>query len=583
MKLISHHRIGSSLLVLLVVVAVIGNGCSEIAEEGIEHVAKKFRRTLDFEGTVRLSEDKKRITSAVGKGAKAYRGTPSQMASRFLNENLDLFGLTSGLADLRVVNEKARQFGANVEFQQLFNGLPVENGHIQINFDREGHVVHVVNSYTPHADALDRISVSKEQAVETVISEFLRTTAESPSKEEQHQETPSGKTVSREDLKLESSKVDDVVFARDGRLHRAYRISLIAVRPFGIKQFVTDANSGEILHTRNFVYNWVDGQAQVFKPNPVNSVNNEELFKFGGLTSVSTNNPNPYFTVPLRELEDSTEPCTLRGPFVVLEDIELPKNTPPCGSEANGFSFSFTREAPEFEDVMIYYHIDSMQRYIQKELLFKDVMNRPLRVDAHGLHGENNSRYVSTPEPGQGYLAFGGGGVEDAEDADVIAHEYGHAIQDNQAPSEYSVAGEPRAMGEGFSDYWAASFYARETLEHKHQVGCLMEWEVNPTRCHRHTDDGPPASSYHRDFKEWVNGRIWSRALFEIFTQLGKQTADSLIIQSHFNFSGSTFKAGADAIIAADVQRFAGSNKAKLCQIFVEREIYKTDDCASKD
>jgi hypothetical protein len=26
------------------------------------------------------------------------------------------------------------------------------------------------------------------------------------------------------------------------------------------------------------------------------------------------------------------------------------------------------------------------------------------------------------------------GGVDDAEDADVILHEYGHAIQDNQVP-----------------------------------------------------------------------------------------------------------------------------------------------------
>src|SRR5688572_19904991 len=330
MKLL-HQRIGSSLLVLLVVVAVIGNGCSEIAEEGIEHVAKKIGQTLDFDGPVRLS-DKKRITSAVGKGKKAYRGTPSQMASRFLNENLDLFGLTSGLGELRVLNEKARQFGANVEFQQSFNGLPVENGRIQINFDPEGHVVHVVNSYTPPEGALDGISISKGQAEETVITEFLRTTRETPSKEEQNQETPSGKTVSRDELKLESSKVDDVFFAKNGRLHRAYRISIIAVRPFGIKQFVTDANSGEILLTKNFVYNWVDGQAQVFMPNPVNSVNNTELIKFGGLTSISTNNPNPYFTVALRELEASTEPCTLHGPFVVLEVIELPKNTPPCGS-----------------------------------------------------------------------------------------------------------------------------------------------------------------------------------------------------------------------------------------------------------
>ena len=593
MKIFSDRRIRSLLMVFLVVIAVFGNGCEDIVEEGAEHLLKRVLERQDFGEIVRLSDDKKRVISFVGKGKKAFQGIPSGMASQFLKENRDLFGLKADdLTDLRVLNENARPFGANVEFQQIWKGLPVENGRIQINFDQQGHVVQVVNSYTPTTDDLDQTSIPKEQAVETAINEFLRITPDNPSdseeqetKTEQPQNNPAGNTVSRDQLRLkEDPKVDDVFVDRNGRLHRAYRISINALLPFGSKQFVTDANSGEILHTRNFVPTSVDGQGEVFMPNPVNSQNKTDLGdRRDSDEAVSTNNPNPYFTVQLLGLEASTQPFQLRGPFVVLEDIEPPENTPPEKSDPNGFSFK--RNADEFEEVMIYFHIDRMQRYIQ-ELGFMNVMNRRLSVDAHGVDKEDNCHYFATPETlGKGYLAFGDGGTDGAEDGDVIAHEYGHAIQDNQAPGKYSGVGEPLAMGEGFGDYWAFSSFFDDTITNDYIVNghddrCLMEWDAVIKGCRRRIDEGPPATSFNSNLDPHQNGAIWSQTLFEIFKKLGKKTTDRLIIQSHFNISGGTFRAGADAIIAANLQLFSAqpnviaSNKAKLCEVFIQREIF---------
>ena len=52
-------------------------------------------------------------------------------------------------------------------------------------------------------------------------------------------------------------------------------------------------------------------------------------------------------------------------------------------------------------------------------------------------------------------LRFGKGGVDDAEDAEVILHEYGHAIHDSQ---NFSFATEEAgAISEGFGDYWAVT------------------------------------------------------------------------------------------------------------------------------
>jgi zinc metalloprotease ZmpB len=50
------------------------------------------------------------------------------------------------------------------------------------------------------------------------------------------------------------------------------------------------------------------------------------------------------------------------------------------------------------------------------------------------------------------------GGVDDAEDADVILHEYGHALLEASAPGLLLNGGEGRAIHEGWSDYWAASY-----------------------------------------------------------------------------------------------------------------------------
>lgn len=79
---------------------------------------------------------------------------------------------------------------------------------------------------------------------------------------------------------------------------------------------------------------------------------------------------------------------------------------------------------------MIYQVIDSNQHYIQS-LGIGDIYKKQIRVDPHGYNGEELSAY----DPIKNYLVFGEGDVGDAEDADIILHEYGHAIQVAQAPT----------------------------------------------------------------------------------------------------------------------------------------------------
>jgi hypothetical protein len=70
-------------------------------------------------------------------------------------------------------------------------------------------------------------------------------------------------------------------------------------------------------------------------------------------------------------------------------------------------------------------------------------------------YGADNSFATDHPST---ELRFGNGGVDDAEDAEVILHEYGHAIHFSQ---NFSFDGEGGAISDGFGDYCARREHGR--------------------------------------------------------------------------------------------------------------------------
>lgn len=537
---------------------------------------KEFFRMNNSGWAFRLSSDKRRVVSLVGRRTKPYSGEPLEKATQFLKEHARLFGFDFNLDNFRLVTSRVTKFSAHIEFQQIFKQLPVDNGRVQINFDKEGRVVQFVSSVTPTASAVDRVTISKDRAIQIAIQEFLRTTlVYSDITDEQRKR--GGTLVPQSDLYLKAPpRVEDVFFAKKERLRTAYKIHINAAKPFGIKEFVIDANNSDVLQTRNFVATNVEGTGQVFIPNPVNSLNDSSIRDY---SFPSFHNPNPYFTVPLLGLATVGSDGALQGSFVILQNIEDPDNTPPTA--ASPFDFSFERSNKSFQEVMVYYHITRNQLYVQG-LGLADILNRPIPVDAHGSSFDV-SQYVGEATSSLAkHILFGEGGVDDAEDGDVIIHEYAHALQDDQAPGRYSAVGYPEAMREGFGDYWAFSSFDCETVAHGHDRYCIGEWN-NVPNCLRRVD----RNVYGDDFDEYAtphtNGLIWSRTLLEIYMKLGKTIADRLILQSHFNVPDIpqllTFESGAEAIIAADMELYYGGHIGDLCRAFRSRHIYDGSKC----
>jgi len=212
-------------------------------------------------------------------------------------------------------------------------------------------------------------------------------------------------------------------------------------------------------------------------------------------------------------------------------------------------SFLYDRSSDGFSETMGYYYLDYAERYIQS-LGFSNINNRQ-QVFSVNRYRWDNSFY----SPNNKEITLGLGGVDDAEDADVILHEYGHSIQDNQVPGFGSTL-EAGSMGEGFGDYWAGSVGAQ--FSGGFQDTCLAEWDAvsysstNPP-CLRRLDG---TKHYPEDVAGEVHddGEIWSAALWQIRGAIGRAKADTVVLQHHFLLSPSaTFNQAADALVTSAI------------------------------
>ena len=80
---------------------------------------------------------------------------------------------------------------------------------------------------------------------------------------------------------------------------------------------------------------------------------------------------------------------------------------------------------------MAYYWVTEAQKYFQS-LGFGANIRPPINMESQDVRinqwGQDNSYSWDKHD----VMRFGKGGVDDAEDAEVILHEYGHAVQDDR-------------------------------------------------------------------------------------------------------------------------------------------------------
>lgn len=330
----------------------------------------------------------------------------------------------------------------------------------------------------------------------------------------------------------------------------AFRVRLATQAPFADPELFVGAGDGRVLEARDRAVR-ADGTGLVFDPNPVVTLNDPRLSDGNDAASATLDGARASVTLPRL---DGTG--VLRGDFVDAQRQNGRAN------EAS-LAFAYDRADDRFEEVMAYFHLDRTQARIQA-LGFTNVNGDRQRVYVNAMPDDNSFFSPQTDE-----IWTGQGGVDDGEDADVVVHEYGHAIQHDQVPN--FGFGDGASMGEGFGDYMATSFEPSGAAD----PDCVGDWDAtayspsNPP-CLRRVD-GRGHAPEDLVGESHADGEIWSAALVSLLRELGADTMDTLVLEHHFALrSNETFEGAVFSMLAADADLFAGVNEPALTRTFVE-------------
>ncbi|MDI1459854.1 M36 family metallopeptidase [Catellatospora sp. KI3] len=303
----------------------------------------------------------------------------------------------------------------------------------------------------------------------------------------------------------------------------------------------------------------------VFHPNPVQQLGLQNLADDKDADSAAF--AAAYRRVVLTDLDGSG---TLTGAYVAVKS-----KTGQRALAVNGAYADWHRDKDQFEQVMGYYWVTTAQHYLQ-HLGFGSTL-RPvnqrqieLRIDQYG--GDN-----SFFREDKANITLGKGGVDDAEDAEVIIHEYGHSVQDGQVPG-FGTTLESGAIGEGFGDYlsvvvtdWATGV-PTATAE-----ACVADWDsasyTAAPHCLRRLDGN---KVYPADVRGEVHadGEIWSRALWDVHNALGDVKGSTVVIEAQFDFAvDTTFHDAALKTVATAQRLYGNAAAAQVRAAFTARGI----------
>ena len=315
------------------------------------------------------------------------------------------------------------------------------------------------------------------------------------------------------------------------------------------------------------------GAGSVFKVNPVQSSGNESLTdqKDSG-TAVPT---SEYATVQLRNLDGSGN---LVGKWANVRST----TGVPAYSPTNTFVYS--RDDDRFEQVMAYFWVNQAQEYLQS-LGFGSTL-RPVNAESQDIRIDQYGVDNSFSWDKHDYIKFGKGGVDDAEDAEVIVHEYGHAVHDAQVPG-FGTSPDAGSIGEAFGDYLSVTVGLAADQQYgwpvKAPEPCVADWDsISYTstvpHCLRRLDTNRVLED--RTGEVHFDGTIWSAALWDIrqrYVALGFTTRDwdRTLIDSQFDYAPDT--SFSDAARATYVKALANQGPAAAAAVkaaFGARHIY---------
>jgi len=233
---------------------------------------------------------------------------------------------------------------------------------------------------------------------------------------------------------------------------------------------------------------------------------------------------------------------------------------------------------------MAYFWVNQAQEYLQ-QLGFDGqhlpaIAHQPMDVKIDQFGGDNS---YETDKPFR--LRFGKGGVDDAEDGEVIVHEYGHAVHQSQVPG-FGTSLQAGSIGEAWGDYFGVTVGLDAAAHYGWPVNapedCPMDWDSTaytpgPIHCIRGFHAGLTVADAIGEVH--YDGQIWSQALWEIRKRyaglgLGTRAWDTTLVLSQFDYAVDTsFDAAATATYRVALARDGAAAAAAVKSAFAARGI----------
>ncbi len=502
--------------------------------------------------------------------------TGADLARAFLRQNAAVYALPADLGNLTLVQEQVSLVATHYRFQQHVDGLTVVGGEIVVSIDHDTKSIYRVynNTYPVDLAAVpSAVSLDEEDAYDVAWADLAV-----------HGEL------------MDAPKAELIIVPRGKTFELVWQVYLGVQAPFGYWQVRVDAQSGRVLEVKDIALTrkpktvapakytgpiderqasfaryahreairtadrqrltnkarLAEGTAVTFDPDPRTTLNNESLVDNSPASAFTP----AYLNRNLSGLELTSGTYRLNGPWVNIINFEAPNTAP--STTANG-NWTAIRGNNAFNDAMTYFHLHQNQIWIQS-LGFTGatgIQEGSIGADSDGLNGDDNSHYI----PGSNRIAFGHGCVDDNEDADVILHEYGHAIH-------YSInsnwgGGDAGAIGEGFGDYWAASYSYSTPNGAVFHPNWVFTWDGH-SACWGGRDMDKTSLMYdpnqtygaHQSIPGGQSDELWSAPIFQAHLDLlgmavPRGEIDQIVLESHFGLgSGVTMRVLGNTTVA---------------------------------
>ena len=521
---------------------------------------------------------------------------PEEIARNFLRAHSSIFPFGPGELDgLRVVVKDVAGDATFLAFNQTLNGIDVFNAQIKVTLTKSGEVVQVATG-----DVIPELSTSTNPRLsyEQAIQRALRSSGSKAPVSLSRIFSPNRKVAFRNPNGARYSPITSelVIFPMDatsGRL--AYRV-FVDTDPQSWYEILIDAESGGLLFRHNLYVHAAQGNVWVQSP----MVGTRQMVAFpDGWLPASPNGPNNAGWLTTGNNGDA---------FIDSDGDDQADHNNAGGLQggraygATGvFDFPFgdgtlaqdPRNFPAAAVTNLFYLVNTAHDYYYGLGFTESAGN--LQTDNFGKGGlghdavlaeaqqgneTDNSSFASTPDGTAPRMRVGlrtrgtSSYLDDLDydyDGQTIIHEYGHGVSNRlvgAGTSTSCLSGiQSGALGEGWSDYFAVSFFNNPVLDayssQNATTGMRRQSYEGYTFTYEDIGNGDYGYEVHDD------GEIWAGALWDLRKSLGQSVTDHLVLNGLKSTQCSPSMTDArDAILSADQAANAGANRAKIWQVF---------------